>query len=279
MNNMIKAYAKTNLSLDIVGVRSDGYHLLSSVMQTVDIYDEISVSLNDTGKIEVLTENKELLNENNICFLSAKKFLTETGLKKGVKIEIKKNIPVAAGMGGGSSDAAAVLKALNEMTNNPLSKEKLLKLALTLGADVPFFIEGSTALIEGIGEIKKIIYNPIEYAFLFVKNSQKLSTKEMYKKLDEKEISTTDYTSGLLRAIENNSYDEFVNSINNVFSNVWNYENIKAKLKADAVCISGSGPSVFGIYKTYDDAKKAEERLKGEFDFVKAAKPVSTIFR
>ncbi|MBQ1183634.1 MAG: 4-(cytidine 5'-diphospho)-2-C-methyl-D-erythritol kinase, partial [Clostridia bacterium] len=147
----IKAFAKVNLSLDVTGKRADGYHTLCSVFQSVSLCDIVEIEKSDS--ISVKCSDTSLNGEDNLCNTAAVKFFQAAGILGGADIFIEKHIPLAAGLGGGSADAGAVLKGLNELYGNPLSEKKLLEIALSLGADVPFCMVGGTKLCEGIGEI------------------------------------------------------------------------------------------------------------------------------
>ncbi|MGL5506953.1 MAG: 4-(cytidine 5'-diphospho)-2-C-methyl-D-erythritol kinase, partial [Paraclostridium sp.] len=154
MNSInLKSRAKINLSIDVIGKREDGYHIVEMIMQTIDLYDNIQLKELNKDEIVVKSECSYIpLDEDNIVYKAASLIKEKLDIKKGIEISIKKNIPVAAGMAGGSSNAAAVLVGLNELWKLNLSKDNLREMGLKLGADVPFCIEGGTALAEGIGE-------------------------------------------------------------------------------------------------------------------------------
>ena len=258
----IKAYAKINLCLKIDGKREDGYHLIDTVMQSVSLKDKITVTQNKN--IKVICSNKAFDGEDNIATAAAKLFFSETGISGGAKIKITKKIPAAAGLGGGSADAAAVLLALNDLYEAGLATEKLQELALKLGADVPFFIKGGTWRSQGIGEILTALKPFGKGCFLLCKADEKPSTAEMYKKLDSLNYIKPDI-DGFISACEKGDEKLIAEGMKNSFTAVWeNSATEKRLLKTDAlaVSLSGSGPTWFGYYNDKNDAKKAKKALK-----------------
>lgn len=256
----IKANAKINFSLSICGKRDDGYHLIDTVMHSVGLYDTIFIEKADN--ISVICG--DMPQEDNIAFKAANLFFKKTGICGGCDIKIVKNIPLSAGLGGGSANAAAVLVALNKIYNAGLSYEDLCDLAVKLGADVPFFIKGGCMRSEGIGEIlthKK----PLEKGYiLLAKAETKPSTAEMYKQLDCRDIVLADNDKVLL-AISENNLEELSKNLSNSFQVLWENSFVKCELlktNAKAVALTGSGPTWFGIYETFEDAKSAERALK-----------------
>lgn len=276
----IKAYAKVNLSLKINGKREDGYHILDTVMQTVSIYDTVDISIADNGVVEVKCDDDSLCGQSNLCFKAARLFFDKAKIQGGCYINIKKRIPVSAGLGGGSSDAAAVIKGLNILYGQPLSLSELKKLALLLGADVPFFIEGGTARAMGIGEELTKINNKLPLCFLLVKEGEKPSTASMYKKIDESDVlsSDKDISDNMVKSLLNADLNLFVKSFKNDFSYVWDYEEIRRDLTdngAAAVSLSGSGPTVMGVFKTKADAERALNVLKSEYSCIYSVETVN----
>ena len=168
-----KANAKINLTLDIVGVRKDGYHILDMIMQSVSLADTVKISLNNIPQINVESSCNIISGENNIAYKAASYFLKEANINSGVDIYIEKNIPMSAGLGGGSADAAAVLLALNSLFNGPLDKKTLEKIALKLGADVPYFLYGGTVRVGGIGEEMKVLPPMPDCFIIIAKNAIK----------------------------------------------------------------------------------------------------------
>ena len=260
MEMKIKANAKINFSLSICGKRKDGYHLIDTVMHSVGLYDTVFIEKSD----EVSVACGDMPQDENIAYKAARLFFESAKISGGAEIKIIKNIPLSAGLGGGSADAAAVLVGLNKLYNAGLSYETLCELAVKLGADVPFFIKGGCMRSEGIGEIltpKK----PLEKGFLLLaKFETKPSTAEMYKQLDNCEVALADNDAVLL-AISENDLENLSKNLSNSFEILWEDSFVKCELlktNAKAVALTGSGPTWFGIYENFEDAKLAESLLK-----------------
>lgn len=259
----IKAYAKINLTLDICGKRADGYHLLDSVMQSISLYDLITLEKSD--KISVTSSISSLSGEENIAYKAAKQFFDAVKINSGAEIFIKKNIPYPAGLGGGSADAAAVICGLNKLYNTSLSNDELCEIGLKVGADVPFCIVGGTARVEGIGEIITPLKPIPKMYFLLAKNGEKASTKEMYYMLDNAKITPEYKTAFAVDAICNSDINGIFQNISNSFASVCGLYNIDELLKGTSplcVSLSGSGPTVFAVYsdkQSTDNAKKLLE--------------------
>lgn len=264
----VKANAKVNLSLDITGRRDDGYHMICSVMQSVSLCDIIELTLSDG--ISVVCDRNELSGSDNLCFKAAEKFYEASDIHGGVAVTIEKHIPVAGGLGGGSADAAAVLVALNKMYGEPLDKDRLCKLALTLGADVPFCLSGGTVLAEGIGESLTGLPSLPDCIIVIAKKGIKSSTKDMYARIDCTEpIKTSDVDRIVFGLLSGNS-EYAVKGFYNRFEEVAE-QNILIECKsvmASFGCLysglSGAGPSVVGIFRSQDlrSAESAAEKLK-----------------
>lgn len=274
-----KAYGKINLSLDVLGRREDGYHEVSMVMQTVDIYDRISLSKTDVEGIRLTSDKKELpLDEKNIVYKAVSLIKEEYRIETGVDVHIEKQLPIAAGMGGGSADAAAALRGMNRLFNLGLNETKLEELGLRLGADVPFLIRGGTALAEGIGErLTELVPFP-ECAILIVKPKLGVSTKEVYEAFDSLlEVKHPDI-GGLVKELGKSSLCNIVKLLGNVLEEVTvTKHRIIAEIKqlllengAVFSMMTGSGPTVFGIFESEKEAKKASLvlRNKNKFEMV-----------
>ncbi len=263
----IKACAKINLTLDIKGVREDGYHILDMVMQSVSLFDTVNVSPNDNGAITVKCSDGVVEGESNIAYGAAKSFLRETQKTEGVDIYIDKKIPMSAGLGGGSADAAAVLLALNHLYDNPLKNDTLEKIALNLGADVPYFLYGGTVRARGIGEEMSVL-PPIPDCFIIIaKNATKGSTKEMYQKIDSAKQKIHCDTSAVISSIKNKNLNNMCLQLSNSFSAVWDYSDLTAIMNefgALCVSLSGSGPSVFAIFNDKKSAVNCLDALKNK---------------
>lgn len=272
MNSIsLKSRAKINLSIDVIGKREDGYHIVEMIMQTIDLYDDIKLKELEEDNIIIKSECSYIpLNEDNIVYKAAKLIKEKMDIKKGIEIFIKKNIPVAAGMAGGSSNAAAVLVGLNELWELGLSKDELRDLGLKLGADVPFCIEGGTALAEGIGE--KLTYIKginKDVNILVCKPDIFVSTKEVYQSLDIKNIEKRPDNKLLIEKLKNDDIVSVSNNMVNVleevtskkYSDIKVIENIISKNGAIGTMMSGSGPTVFGFFDNEEKAKRARVEL------------------
>lgn len=260
----IKANAKINLGLAVCGKRQDGYHLIDTVMQTVCLYDLIEIEKADN--IAVTCSNGDIDEKDNIAYKAATMFFSKTGICKGAKIKIQKNIPTCAGMGGGSADAAAVLVGLNSLYSADLSDQELCEMAVKLGADVPFFIKGGCQRAQGIGEILTD-YKPLEKGYIVLaKADKKPSTAEMYRVIDNNEAIKVN-TEKILEYIEKNDLKGLSQNLSNAFETVWKQSALKEKMSAFsplAISLTGSGPTWFALYEDLESAKGLFEYLKKE---------------
>lgn len=267
---IIKANSKINLTLDIVGKKENGYHLLKTIMQSLELADEVSVELTEKD-ITVETSLKYLPNDNtNIAYKAAKAFFEHFSLNCGAKIYIEKNIPVSAGMAGGSTDGAAVIKALNELTGVNADVNTLAKIGEKVGADVPFCIMGGTVLCEGIGEILTPLKPMKKCPVLIAKPDFPISTVEIFKKVRINEIKHHPDTEGAIKAIENDNLYDLSKRTYNVLESITaenrpiikEIENVMLDNKAMCSLMTGSGPTVFGLFEKVEDAQKAEKALE-----------------
>lgn len=268
----IKAFAKINLGLDVVRRLENGYHEVKMVMQTVGIYDELTLTRTQEG-ITVTTDHKELpTDDNNLIYKAAKIMMEEYHIPSGIHIHLKKNIPVAAGMAGGSTDAAATFKGINRMFDLDCTLEELMRLGVRVGADVPYCVLGGTALAEGIGE-KLTSLNPAPDCYvLVVKPDISVSTKEVYEHLDAEGITQHPDIDGMVEAIWEESLQGILDRMGNVLENVTveKYpviDLLKRRLRelgALNSLMSGSGPTVFGIFINERIAREAFEQMKAE---------------
>lgn len=257
-----RAYAKINLFLDITRKRPDGYHDLDTVMQSVSIYDEISLSLTDRD-IVVDCNDKELAGEENIVFNACKAFFDYCGYDKGVHIYIVKNIPVAAGLGGGSADAAAVLYLLNIAAGMNYSLEELIPIAAGLGADVPFCLVGGTCRAQGIGEKLQPLSTPKLY-FVLLKERQKQSTGKMYAMLDNTDYAKTGDISKLIEGISRESIEDISSNLFNAFEHCWDFNEMIRPFgdhSPENFFLSGSGSTVGAIFKNKANAVRCAQEL------------------
>ncbi|MEE1006515.1 MAG: 4-(cytidine 5'-diphospho)-2-C-methyl-D-erythritol kinase [Acutalibacteraceae bacterium] len=256
----IKANAKINLSLSVLGKRFDGYHELDTVMQSISLNDTVYIEKSD----KITVECGELGGEDNIAFKAAAAFFKASGINAGAKIKIEKRIPSAAGMGGGSADAAAVLVGLDKLYEAELSYERLLSVAVKLGADVPFLIRGGTARAKGIGEILEPLKPIGGCYFLIAKGENKPSTGEMFRRLDSAKYNKPDIEK-TVSALNSGDVSAVFSSLDNSFSALWQESHVKAELlktDADGVSLSGSGPAWFAVYRDKEKAVAAEKALK-----------------
>lgn len=260
-----KAYAKINLFLDITGKRPDGYHNLDTVMQSISVFDEITLKFTDSG-ITVRCDKEELAGESNIVFKACKAFFEYSGVTGGIDIEINKNIPVAAGLGGGSADAAAALVLLNIATKRNYPVERLIPIAAKLGADVPFCLMGGTARAQGIGEMLTPVAAPSMY-YVLLKEQEKQSTGQMYAKLDSVDYLKTGDIEGLLDGMKRGNKDKIASNFFNAFEYCWSFENMSSAFKSYNpmnVFLSGSGPTVCAFFESKAKAENCADELKSK---------------
>ncbi|WP_055669365.1 4-(cytidine 5'-diphospho)-2-C-methyl-D-erythritol kinase [Desnuesiella massiliensis] len=269
----IKAYAKINIALDVIGKREDGYHLLKMIMQTIDIYDLIGIE--KAPQNIVLSCNKGFIptDNRNLAYKAAELFINKYNIKQGVYINIKKNIPVAAGLAGGSTNAAAVLKGMNLIFNINAEESELMDLALSIGADVPYCIQGGTALCEGIGEKIKPLKPFRNHILVIVKPNFGVSTKEVYGSLDINKIFKHPDIDSLIKAMTREDLYYVANNMKNVLENVTikkhgllkDIKNEMLKMNALGALMSGSGPTVFAFFDDMQKAQICYDRMKMQY--------------
>lgn len=290
----VKAYAKVNLSLDIVGRREDGYHLVRMVMQSLDIADILTFEKLDKPEIMVLLDNPSVgsdgdsplgkvpLDENNLIYKAARllfdRYIWKRNEKAGVQITLTKNIPIAAGMAGGSSDAAATFRGINELFELGLMDKELMEMGVTLGADIPYCIMGGTALSEGIGEELTRLPDIPECVFLVVKPRISVSTAEAYGGYDSLVESKTGQKVCIIHPDVDGQVDALyagnLKGVTDKFLNVLEYvtaekhpiigdiEKIMLDFGALNAMMSGSGPTVFGVFEDVEKAEEAKKELE-----------------
>lgn len=261
----LRAMAKINLGLDVVKKRDDGYHEVRMIMQTIKMYDQIDMTKSEEPGIRIKTNLPYLpCNENNLVYKAAKLLMDEFHITKGLDIRLKKFIPVAAGMAGGSSDAAAVMVGVNRMFRLNLTMDELAKRGVAIGADVPYCIMRGTALAEGIGEVLTPLPQMPPCYILIAKPGINVSTKNVYKSLRVDEIENHPDIDGMIEAIRTGSLSGVTARMANVLEDVTigDYPVIST-IKQHMIehgalnaMMSGSGPTVFGIF---DDRRKAEQ--------------------
>lgn len=269
----LKAYAKINLGLDVLRKREDGYHEVKMVMQTIDMFDRVELGKVRKPGIFVQTNLKYLpVNQDNLVYKAARLFMDEYKFTGGIEINLKKYIPVAAGMAGGSSDAAAVLYGMNKLYETGLSLEELMKLGVKIGADVPFCIMRGTALAEGIGEkLTKLPAAPNCHV-LIAKPPFSVSTKWVYSNLKAGELKEHPDIDKLIEALSAGNLRNMTQYMGNVLETVTEaeYPQItelkKIMTEEGALCslMSGSGPTVFGLFEDKNDAERAFKKIQDE---------------
>lgn len=283
MQIKVNAYAKINLLLDIINKRNDGYHDLFMIMQSINLYDTVTVTETKTRKITITCNIDDIpLDEHNIAYKAAAQFFKDTKIKnKGINIDIVKRIPHAAGMAGGSADGAGVLVALNELTGADLSIDELCKIGVKIGADVPFCIKGGTLLAQGIGDILNKV-KPLRKCFILIaKPDCSVNTAYAYRQFDECGKAHTPDKLGMLYAMQSRELKSIAEKMENVFEQfiaVDNKVEIKSIMRnhnALGVCMSGSGPTVFGIFENKEDANNALNEIKPLVKDIAVTIPVS----
>ncbi len=267
----LRALGKINLGLDVLGRRENGYHDVRMVMQTVYLYDLITLKKKEEPGIE-LTANLSFLpvNENNLAYRAAKLLMDEFGLPGGLLIRLEKHIPVAAGMAGGSSNAAAVLYGMNRLFSLGLTEKELMERGVTLGADVPYCILRGTVLAEGIGEILTPLPPMPRCQILLAKPPVNVSTRMVYEKLDACQIVNHPDIDGLIRGLQDQDLGKVASSMGNVLEEVTigeypvidEIKRIMRESGALNAMMSGSGPTVFGIYADRAKARAAAARIR-----------------
>lgn len=266
----LRAYAKINLALDVVGRLENGYHLVKMIMQTVGIYDELTFEKTE-GEISISTNCGELpLDQGNLIYKAVLLMKETYGIRGGVRVHLEKNIPIAAGMAGGSTDAAAALKAMNDLYGLDLSTQELMQIGVKIGADVPYCILGGTALSEGIGEILTPLKKAPRCVLLVAKPGINVSTKEVYQRLDSKEIPAHPDVDGMVIAIAEGNLSGIAERLGNVLETVTvelhpiisQIKKVMLEEGALGSLMSGSGPTVFGIFETEEQAQKAMKAIE-----------------
>ena len=267
----LQAFAKINLGLDVLGKREDGYHEVRMIMQTIRMYDQLDMRKSVEPGIHLTTNKKYIpVDENNLVWRAAKLMMDTCGIIEGVSIHLHKVIPVAAGMAGGSSDAAATLVGMNRLFHCGLSKEKLMELGVQIGAEVPYCVLRGTALAEGIGE-KLTVLPPMPDCWILIgKPGISVSTKYVYTTLDLNTDTVHPDIDGMKKALEDGNLYGITERMGNVLQDVTipaypEVERIKEQMKtlgAVNAMMSGSGPTVFGIFDSEEKAQKACQKLR-----------------
>ena len=272
----LKAYGKINIGLDVIRKREDGYHDLDMIMQTVGVYDDVIISRKDgtqTYEIEVSTDADVLPNDKgNLAFMAAKVLMEAYDIKAKVKIHINKRRPIAGGMAGGSADCAAVLRGVNQLFQLGLTDEQLQEYGVKLGADVPYCIVGGTKRAQGIGEILTDLPTPPKCYVIIAKPDAFVSTKFVYSHIRPAQIENHPDIDGIIESIKAGDLYGMCEKIANVMEDVTIPEypiiqKVKDILKSNGAVnalMSGSGPTVFGIYDDEEKAKQSMDALSGK---------------
>lgn len=267
----LKAMAKINLGLDVVKRLENGYHEVRMIMQTVDLYDELILTKTEEAGIRIHTDNREIpTDESNLIYRAAKLLMGRRPMSGGVKAALTKNIPVAAGMAGGSTDAAAALVGINALFDLHFSQAELREMAVHIGADVPYCIMGGTVLSEGIGEILTPLAPMPECWLVIAKPDISVSTKLVYERLHVEQLRSHPDIDGMRQAVMDGSLSGIVSRMENVLETVTvreypiieHIKSLMTETGAMNALMSGSGPTVFGVYADKETADASYAALK-----------------
>ncbi|WDU82608.1 4-(cytidine 5'-diphospho)-2-C-methyl-D-erythritol kinase [Caloramator sp. Dgby_cultured_2] len=277
----IKCPAKVNLSLDVVGKRDDGYHLLRMINQSVSLYDYLTIEKIKSGIIIISDKNDIPLDESNTCYRAADLIFKKFGVDYGVKIHLKRIFPTVQALEG-KLRRSGVIKALNELYDLKMSKEQMMEIGLKVGADVPFSIVNRTSLVEGIGEIISPIEKIENLHIVIAKPNINISTKEVYSKLRLDEINKRPNIDKMVEYIRNKNYKMMASNMVNVLETVTLNEypilleikNIMMEFEAEGSIMTGSGSAVIGVFEDEEKAKVCYNRLR---DYIKDVFLVKTV--
>lgn len=281
----VRAYAKLNLTLDVISRREDGYHDLRMVMQTVDLADTLTLTEVEGEGVRMRTNLRYLpSDERNLAAVAAKKFWEINGCNgKGLAIDLHKRIPVCAGMGGGSSDAAAVLRAMNELSGGHMSVEELARMGEQVGSDVPYCVLGGTALAEGKGERLTVLPPLPDCHIVICKPTFSISTPELFGCIDCRKIRCRPDTDGIIFALQSSDLAGVARRLYNVFEDVLTDRRGAeiAEIKHEMIsggalgaAMSGTGPTVFGLFDDPEKAQAVVQTLKARYSDVFLSRPV-----
>lgn len=280
----VRAYAKINLALDVLGRRADGYHSLSTVMQTIDLYDTLYLSALDADRVEVICTRPELSGEDNLAARAARLVRERCSIKQGVLVELHKRIPVAAGLGGGSSDAAAVLLAMQHIWHLPISFTDLEELAAALGSDVPFFLHSGLALCEGRGELVTSLKPGWPQSMrwlLLLKPAIGIGTASIFKRVTARDYTDGSHSAAVAAALQSGQVPRAEDLHNGLERAVLELYPEVAQAKADLLAagsdlalLTGSGPTLYVPFSNLARAAQAYERLQAQGCEVYLSRPV-----
>ena len=280
-------WAKLNISLDVADKRPDGYHDMVMVMQTISLGDTVSIRLNESGRVRAKSNFSFIPgDERNLAVKAALKFLSAIGEEgQGMSIVIDKKIPVGAGMAGGSTDAAAVLRALNRMYGDPLSGAQLEELSAAVGSDVAFCVRGGTCLATGRGEKLESLRDFPDCLYVVCKPEFSISTPELFRKLDQMSLRCHPDTVGILEAVEQGNLEQVCRRMYNVFEDVddrrlrtvKDIKSIMLDHGAMGAMMTGTGSAVFGIFRSGSDVEELVNQLRSAYGFCRTAENVSRL--
>lgn len=280
----ILAPAKINLSLDIIGRRPDGYHTLDMVMQSVTLSDTISLSRNESGSVQVICDESDVpCSQENTVFRAANAFFQIAKVPKsgGLLFSIQKRIPRQAGLGGGSTDAAAALKLLNCLYQTNLTAEQLRGIAISAGADVPFCVEGGTAHVTGIGETIQQLPPMQDCHIVICRPDVGIITKEAYNSYDQTKNGEELHTPSVLEALKTNRLEKLGRALGNAFeaagvpSEITDIKEKMLRCGCEGACMSGSGSAVFGLFSDFQKAEICCECLQKTYAIVFCCQPLA----
>lgn len=276
----LDSFAKINLSLDVLEEREDGYHNIDTIMQLIDLKDVIEIECIDQNECIIECNNQNIpLDHTNLVHKAWEALKKYTGIQQGIKVHIQKNIPVAAGLAGGSSNAAAVIKGLNEILGLNLSKEEMMEIGIGIGADVPYFFMGKTARATGVGNIFEEISPLKTEGVLIVNNGREISSKEVYEDIESSEKSKIGKVVSAienqdLNALRESAYNTMEKVVFEKYPKIHDIKNRLLSLGADVVLMSGSGATVFAITNTLEKRNGIYEELKEDYPIVFKAKTI-----
>lgn len=267
-----KCFAKINLTLDSLYKRDDGYHEIDTIMARIGLFDELEIKPNDKGEFNYSSNLTEICPLEDNLIYKAWKLLKDKTTNPGVDVYLKKNIPLAAGLAGGSTDAAEMIKGLNELWNLNLSKKEMQEIGVKLGADIPFFFENSPARAKGIGEILEPFTNTLDMKILLVNDGTEISSAEVYKKLADYGQVENDLIVEKLKNGDNSAIFYFENVMEDVVTDIHPHlldiKNEFLNNGAEVTLISGSGASIFGIFMDDDSIDNAYKNMAKKYEFV-----------
>ena len=267
-----KCFAKINLTLDSLYKRDDGYHEIDTIMARIGLFDELEIKPNDKGEFNYSSNLTEICPLEDNLIYKVWKLLKDKTTNPGVDVYLKKNIPLAAGLAGGSTDAAEMIKGLNELWNLNLSKKEMQEIGVKLGADIPFFFENSPARAKGIGEILEPFNNTLDMKILLVNDGTEISSAEVYKKLADYGQVENDLIVEKLKNGDNSAIFYFENVMEDVVTDIHPHlldiKNEFLNNSAEVTLISGSGASIFGIFMDDDSIDNAYKKMAKKYEFV-----------